>query len=269
MMAIGAVIGLLLAAPIYLAYRLLRWLWKTVVSKLLRSVVFVVSIIFVTPVVLVTAGIPWLGKWFLELKDRTTSFVLGVVELPKLGEELQDVRGMMIRVLVEVDDPEPKHNEPETYREELREIRKNGESKLNTGETVLSLSLGALMLVSQFWQLGIFQVSFYGAAAEFVIQAGLFVIAVSIGYRVAVMDLLSFSGKEELQCLKEFDVAVSYQRGVCSVVFIQHLMSMVVLVAVLTKLKKDLAEDLLRIHYSGTSYRETMREGWRRLNETE
>lgn len=260
-------IGVFVGTPIVLTYKLSRWLWQSVFSKILKAVMFVVSMILVTPIVFVTAGIPRLGAWVSELKARATSIVTRLLQLPKLGEELQDIRGMMIRVLVEVDDPEPEHSEPEPYREELREIREKGEVRLNTGETVLSLSLGALMLVSQIQQLGIFQINFYGAAAEFVIQVGLFIIAVSIGYRVTVMDFLSFSGEEEFQSLKEMDVAVSYQRGVCSVAFIQHLMSMVVLVAILTKLKKDLAEDLLRIHYSGTSYRDTMKEGWRRLNE--
>lgn len=267
--AVAVVIGFFIGTPIVLAYKLSRWIWQAVFSKILKAVIFLGSMTIVTPVVFVTAGIPRLGAWFSEQKDRVTSIVTRLIELPKLGEELQDIRGMMIRVLVKVDDPKPEHSEPEPYQEELREIRKKGESRLNTGETVLSLSLGALMLVSQIWQLGIFQISFYGTAAEFVIQAGLFVIAVSIGYRVAVMDFLSFSGGEEFQSLKEMDVAVSYQKGVCSVAFIQHLMSMVFVVAVLSKLKKDLAEDLLRIHYAGTSYRETMKEGWRRLNETQ
>lgn len=208
-------------------------------------------------------------KWFLKLKGWVIALVTALVELPKLGKELRDVRAMMIRVLVEVDDPEPDLSEPEPYQKKLRRIRKSGENRLNTGETMLSLSLGALMLISQIWEMGIFQVNFFGVVAEFVIQVGLLVIAVSIGYRLIVMDFLSFSGDEDFHSLKEMDVAVSYQKGVCSVAFVQHLMSMIVLVAVLSRLKKDLAEDLLRIHYSGLSFYKTMREGWRRLNETQ
>lgn len=267
LMAIGVTIGLFVIGPVYLAYKLLQWIWKVVVSKILKTIVFVLSILVITPIVFVTAGIPWIGKSFLKLKGWVITIVTALIELPKLGKELRDVRGMMIRVHVEVDDPEPELSDPEPYQKKLRRIRKNGENKLNTGETVLSLSLGALMLISQIWEVGIFQISLFGVVAEFVIQVGLLVIAVSIGYRVAVMDLLSFSGDEDFHSLKEMDVAVSYQRGVCSIAFVQHLMSMMVLVAVLSKWKKDLAEDLLMIHYSGRSFYKTMKEGWKRLNE--
>ena len=268
-MAIGAAIGLFVIGPIYLAYKFLQWLWNAAVSKVLKAVIFILSILLITPIVFVTAGIPWIGNGILKLKDSVIALVTALVELPNLGKELRDVRAMMIRILVEVDDPEPELSEPEPYRKKLRNIRKNGENRLNTGETVLSLSLGALMLMSQVWEIGIFQVNFFGVVAEFVIQLGLLVIAVSIGYRVAVMDFLSFSGDEDFHSLKEMDVAVSYQRGVCSVAFVQHLMSMIVLVVVLSRLKKDLAEDLLRIRYSGLSFYKTMREGWRRLNEVQ
>lgn len=268
-MAIGAVIGFSIIGPIFLVYIFLRWLWKAVVSKVLKAVIFILWILLITPIVLVTAGIPWIGNGFLKLKGWVIALVTALVELPKLGKELRDVRAMMIRVLVEVDDPEPDLSEPEPYQKKLRRIRKSGENRLNTGETMLSLSLGALMLISQIWEMGIFQVNFFGVVAEFVIQVGLLVIAVSIGYRLIVMDFLSFSGDEDFHSLKEMDVAVSYQKGVCSVAFVQHLMSMIVLVAVLSRLKKDLAEDLLRIHYSGLSFYKTMREGWRRLNETQ
>lgn len=267
LMAIGAAIGLFVIGPIYLAYKSLQWLWNAAVSKVLKAIIFILSIFLITPIVFVTAGIPWIGNSILKLKDSVIALVTALVELPNLGKELRDVRAMMIRILVEVDDPEPELSEPEPYRKKLRSIRKNGENRLNTGETMLSLSLGALMLMSQVWEMGIFQVDFFGVVAEFVIQLGLLVIAVSIGYRVAVMDFLSFSGDEDFHSLKEMDVAVSYQRGVCSVAFVQHLMSMIVLVAVLSRLKKDLAEDLLRIRYSGLSFYKTMREGWRRLNE--
>lgn len=269
LIAIGAAIGLFVIGPIYVAYRFLQWAWKVAVSKALKAMIFILWILLISPIVFVTAGIPWIGNGLLKFKDWVITLVTALVKLPKLGKELRDVRAMMIRVLVEVDDPEPELSEPEPYRKELRSIRKNGENRLNIGETMLTLSLGALMLISQIWEMGIFQVNLFGVVAEFVIQAGLLVIAVSIGYRVAIMDFLSFSGDEDFHSLKEMDVAVSYQKGVCSVAFVQHLMSMIVLVAVLSRLKKDLAEDLLRIRYSGLSFYKTMREGWRRLNEAQ
>ena len=269
LMAIGFAIGLFVIGPVYVAYKLLQWIWRVVVSKILKTIVFLLWILLITPIVFVTAGIPWIGKGFLKLKDWVIALVAALVELPKLGKELRDVRGMMIRIHVEVDDPEPELSDPEPYEKKLRSIRKNGENKLNTGETMLSLSLGALMLISQIWEIGVFQISLFGVVAEFVIQVGLLVIAVSIGYRVAVMDFLSFSGDEDFHSLKQMDVAVGYQRGVCSIAFFQHLMSMIVLVAVLSKWKKDLTEDLLRLHYSGLSFYKTMKEGWKRLNEAQ
>ena len=174
---------------------------------------------------------------------------------------------MMVEIVAEQDERTPEYESENRYQDELVRAKERGKEILSTGESVLSLFIGGGLLVSQVYGFKLNRSNFYGFTASVAIQIGLFVVAVSILYRVSILDFLSFTGDEELSSIDEFDAALSYQKGITRVRFLQLLTFMFVLAMKLSNANRETVRATLALYYDNdTTFLESMTFAWEQLS---
>lgn len=229
----GLVYGMILLAP-----KLAVGLLKAALIAVISAVLFLIY--------LVTYVVPYVGKragrWDESLKDGvvTSYFVV----------QVRRMRGIMVQIVAEEDDRDLDFKDPEKYRMALAQAKQDAKKRLETGETLLSILLGTALLVSKVTGIDLLQASISGISLDLLIEGWLLVITVSIIYRSSVLEFLAYSSDEEFDSLDAMDAALSYQKGVSLVGFVQGLMFLVVFTAAISKVKYSLIEDVLRAKYA-------------------
>lgn len=191
-----------------------------------------------------TTGLPRLGKRILWL-DK---LLLNATNL-NLVDNLEFARATMIGAIVDESEIEPQYSSIKPYREEFDKVKKEGVEMLSVGDTILSISLGGLLLISQVYRLGIFQIDIYGRTAAVIIQIGLFILTLSILYRMFILDFLTFDGGEEFESVEEVDVSLDYQRAVSRIAIVQSLMVLMLFALQISSVNRRIVESTLRFHY--------------------
>lgn len=263
-LAIAVVISLPLAALLllYKAFLIVLRGFGFIFQRLIKSVIFLVYGTVLTAVVGLSYPVPFIGRRAIKLKDRFTE----LIGIPGLVEELRFTRKMMVEIIEEQDERPLEHDTVGDYRDELRHVKKNGKEVLSAGESALSFVLAGLLSVSQIFRLGLFNVDLYGWAAAVLIQIGLIIVAISVVYRMYLMDFLAFNGDEEFSTIEQMDIALSYQKGVTKLAIVEHGMFMVLLVSALSDVDREIVRTALSYYYGDeTSFFETMQFAWKLL----
>lgn len=229
----GLIHGLILLTP-----KLAVGVLKAVLIAVLSAVLALVYLItYVVPYVGERAG-----KWEKSLKDGVIASYFAV--------QVRRMRGIMVRIVAEEDDRDLSFKDPERYRAELIRVKQDAKNRLETGETVLSILLGAALLTAKLTGVKLLQTSIFSIPLDLLVEGWLLVIAVSIIYRSSALEFLAYSSDEEFDSLDAMDAALSYQKGVSLVGFVQGLMFLLVLAAAISKVKYSLVEDALRARYT-------------------
>lgn len=267
-----AVVGLAITLPIVLGIKAVHMvfvLFKLVESlawMLLRAgakfIVFIAVTAVVSIIIAASYFVPHIGR----VVQTANKAVRDNLDTTALLTELRHTRRMMIEIIADQDDRSPKLSSEDQYREELVRVVDDGTRALGAGEGMLSLTIGGTLLISQIYDYQLFQAVSYGVSVASLIQFGLFVIAVSVLYRVSLLDFLAFSGNEEFASLAEMDVALTYQQAISRVGFIQHLMFLVVFGLRLMSADRRIVRLALSLRYNvDTTTQEWIQALWQEL----
>jgi len=174
--------------------------------------------------------------------------------------EAEAIRDMLVQTQLEIDDEPPEFDSEEEYREKLEEVPKKAKNRLETGEWMLSVVIGGMLLIMQRENVQVVQDTVLGLSLGSMVQWGLFLVALSITYRVAILDLLAFERDEDFSSLQEMDIAFSYQK----MVSLSGLPSLLTFFMVIAKYFSNLSLDTVHSavrddHVKGKSVLETMR----------
>jgi hypothetical protein len=252
----------------YLAYHLIRaiayigWAFARPIGK---SIAFAVIAVILATITAVSSFVPHVGNAVQSLSERLKR----PFSSSKWAEENRFTRGMMVKIVAQEDDRTPEYEKEEQYEEKLVQVREEGKRRLAVGESALSLCIGGLLLISQVTGFSLFQTRVLGLTAAHGIQAALFLLAISILYRVSLLNFLAYTGDEEFDSIPEMDVALSYQKAVSRVLFIQILGVLLVLAMVTVNTDRELIQSVLRDYYSGNSLLGALRTGydeWKQQN---
>ena len=193
-------------------------------------------------------------KIFVRNSPVTSYFVMR-------SEKMRDI---MVEIVSEDDSQDLDFDKPEQYREELTSVKEDGKKRLETGETVLSISLGAILLGMSIAGLELLEATIWGYSATFLIQIWLLSITVSIVYRTTALEFLAFSSDDPFDSLERMDAALGYQKGVSLVGFAQGLTFFVMFTAAISGVKYDTIRAVLRAKYTDKPW---VSLAWKRLKE--
>lgn len=230
---VGLLHGLVLATP-------------TVVRGALKVSVVGVSLVALVTVYVITFVVPYIGQYTLKIQSRLESSIS-----TSLLDRALSLRQIMVQIAAKHNDRDLGFKEYDQYREELTRVKQRGKTRLDTGETVLSVVLSAILLGGTVSGVDIFQQTIYQYSVSTVIEIWLLIIAVSIIYRSTVLDLIAYSGDAEFESLDEMDAALSYQKGVSLHGYFLVLASGLLLAFMSTRISDNLMEELLEKKYTG------------------
>jgi hypothetical protein len=256
-----------LAALVEFAITLLSTVAEAVISLLsmlvvgfLKSVVISTLVTLLGLIYLISFVVPHVGDRAQSLKE----LVRGSLVTSYLVLQSEKMRDIMIEIVAEEDSRDLDFDNPEQYREELTSIKKDGKKRLETGESVLSISLGAVLLGINISGLELLEATIWGYSATFLIQIWLLAITVSIVYRTTALEFLAFSSDDRFDSLEQMDAALGYQKGVSLVGFAQGLTFFVVFTAAISRVKYDLISAALRAKYTDKPW---VSLAWKQLKE--
>lgn len=213
---------------------------------LLKTVLIAITSAVLVLVYSITYLVPYAGEkaksWEEPLKDGMVASYFAI--------QVRKMRGIMVRIVAEEDDRNLDFKDAERYRAELAWVKQDAKNRLEAGETLLSILLGAVLLAAKLTGVKLLQVSIYGIPLDLLIEGWLLVIALSIIYRSSTLEFLAYSSDEGFDSLDAMDAALSYQKGISLVGFVQGLMFLLVFVAAISKVKYSLVEDALRARYT-------------------
>lgn len=250
-----------ISTPAGIIAGILRSLPK-IVTALLKAIIALLMFFLLTGIYLITIVVPLVGgrtnKLYKLFGNRLEESSLVV----RAGE----MRGMMIEIVAEHNDRELNFNSEKEYQEELDNIKKKSKNRLETGETILSLSLGFVLLVAQLLQVELFQFHIFGFPTPILIEMYLLLIAISIIYRVSILDFLAYSSEAQFETLEEADVALAYQKAVSLVSFIQGLIVFLYFAYAISRVRYTTLKWILkRKHGENLGIRSWLPMAWRRL----
>ncbi|TKX47994.1 hypothetical protein EXE49_16910 [Halorubrum sp. ASP121] len=166
---------------------------------------------------------------------------------------------MMIDIIVDVDDIETKLEKEGEYRDEFIRVKESGKNKLSFGEYTLSLSIGILLIITQALSILPFGTTIRGIPFSLGIEVGLVLIAVSITYRIMIIEHLCYSGDEQFDSLEKMDVALSYQKSIANVGIAQFLSFLVYFGMYISDVDTDILKPILKRYYRDDDYIDAMR----------
>lgn len=229
---VGVIVGLVLLIPKF-------------IIGLMKALLTVTLFVILSIVYVITYIVPFAGK-----KTRVAQeWASQNYHYSRIVHQTQLYRRMMVRIVAEHDNRSLVSSNPDFYREELSRVKNDSKNRLDSGETALSISLGILLLGSQITGYEIFQATYHGFPILILIDFWLLAIAFSIIYRVSILEVLAFPEDEDFETLEELDAALSYQKGVSLVEFVQGLMFVMVFVAAITNVKYETVEEVLEAKY--------------------
>ena len=260
---------LLVKAMAYCVFILLALMYiiaslgKTFVKASLKSAMFIALIIPIIIAFLVSTLLPFLGAGTQTLNQRISQYLPS----SNLAEEAQAARKIMIEIIVEIDDRNPRFEKEDTYRDEIDTLQTTGEERLRIGESILSICIGGLLLISQSYRLALFDLEIFGHPIGLPIQASLYLLALSAIYRIAILDILSITPEEDFSSLEEFDVALSYQEGISKAGSIKFFAFVLALGMYISDVNRGLMRGVLKVRYDDEAARfDWVEEAWNRLN---
>lgn len=218
----------------------------TAARGVLKALVVGALLIVLFFVYLFTFIVPHVGQYTLKFRDRLE----GIISTSLLDRALA-LREIMVDIIVKHDDRELDFESQDQYRKELNRVKQQGKTRLDTGETVLSVALGAVLIGGTVSGVDIFSQSIYRYSVGTLIEIWLLVIAVSIIYRSTILELIAYSTDAEFQSLDEMDAALSFQKGVSLHGFFQGLVSGVFLAFGAISVPDKLMKELLEMKYTG------------------
>jgi len=226
----------------------------------LKFVVISTLVILLGVMYLISFVVPHVGDRAQSLKGHIRSSLV-ISNLVLQSEKMRDI---MIEIVAEEDSRDLDFDNPEQYREELTSVKEDGKRRLETGESVLSISLGAVLLGMNIVGLELLEATILGYSATFLIQIWLLAITVSIVYRTTALEFLAFSSDDTFDSLERMDAALGYQKGVSLVGFAQGLTFCVMFTAAISRVKYDIINTALRAKYTDKPW---VSLAWKQLRE--
>lgn len=229
----GVVYGTILVAP-------------KILVGVMKAIIVTVTAIILALIYLTTYIVPYLGEKAGGWKESITN---GAAVL-HFTIQVRRMREIMVNIVAEEDDRDLNFEDPQKYRTELKRVKQDAKNRLETGETLLSILLGVVLLSANVAGVRLLQSSIYDIPVQLLIEGWLLVIAVSIIYRSFALEFLAYSSEEDFDSMNTMDAALSYQKGISLVGILQGLMFLLVFVAAISRVKFDLIEDALRAKYT-------------------
>ncbi|WP_435346052.1 hypothetical protein [Haloarchaeobius sp. HRN-SO-5] len=237
-----------------------------VVKGLVKGVGTVFLAVILGAVYLLTWVVPSIGGRIQRIRYWIDDGLI----VSHFDSEARRLRGILVEIAAESDDREIEFDDPERYRTELSEVKEDAKTRLEDGETALSILLGAVLITAKVAGIQIFEIRLYGIPASLLVETWLLVIAVSIIYRVSIMDFLAYSPNHEFKSVKEMDTALAYQKAVCIVSVVQGLTLVMIFVYSVSNVRTSIVKSVLRNVYSdGMAARDWLPMAWRMLREND
>jgi flagellar biosynthesis protein FliQ len=228
----GIVTGLILSIP-------------KLTKAVLKSLTFVFLSIITGILYLITFVVPFIGEYIIDFRKAVKSRP----PTSNIISKTRVIRGMMVEIAAEHGEGDLDFEEPERYREELSTVKQKAKLRLGAGETVISLTLGAILTIGSITNFNPFNIRFSGYSVSILVQILVLMLTVSIIYRMTILELLSYSNDAEFSSLPEMDAALAYQKGVALIDRVQALTTLAVYLMIATKVKKETLRTVLTAKY--------------------
>lgn len=227
----------------------------------MKTTVVSVIALFVAAVYVLSSVVPFIGRWTAPVEStlRDQLYSRG------LESQVNRFRSLLVDITAENKSREPKFETVDEFRDELETVKEAGKRRLERGETVLSLGLGAALLGGQAAGVDVLRASLYGIGVLFVVEVWLLMIAGSVLYRATVLEMLSYPRDVELESVKEFDAALSYQKAVTQANFVQILLLLVAVVQALGNYREDLVRSGVEEAHGGLNISEVVAFLWHKI----
>lgn len=206
------------------------------VKGVLKATVVSAVVLPVAALYVLSSIVPFIGRWTAPVESTLRDWLYS----RGVERRVDWFRRLLVENVVEDGSQDPEFNTANEYRDELEAVKKEGKRRLERGETMLSLGLGAALLGGQVAGVEVLRASLYGVGVLFVVEVWLLAIAGSVLYRVAVLEVLSYSREVEFESVEKFDAALSYQRAVTQLSFIQILLLLVAVIQALGNYQESL-----------------------------
>lgn len=182
----------------------------------LRWVKKILIILPVWVIYILSFPVPLLGR--INLNQKVTRSISRFY----VRDHIETARGVIVSAFSDLIETE--ENREEEFREELRQLRTQAESRLQQGEVLLSLLFGGALLIAQvinpskaLWQSEGFPISS-------AVQVYALLVVMSVLYRSAFLDMMAYEGSEEFDSVTELDAATTFQKGLLNVPIIPMLL---------------------------------------------
>lgn len=239
------VITALLLAAVFAIFNLL----PNMIIGLVKGIAILFVLFIEVVIYLITSVVPYVGKKASPLHH----YIDGKLHSAGLVDRIKIMREIVVDVIAEADERTLQFETEGEYREELQRVKQEAKTKLDRGESALSLSLGFVLILSQLSDIQLLHSSIKGISGSNLIELYLLLIATSIIYRVSILEYLTYTSEAQFNSIREFDVALSYQKGVCFTNVVQALMPVLVISFAILNVDRDLIKDVLLKKYSEDS----------------
>jgi len=245
-------IGYAIATPIVvvftsvgIVYGVLKYIYgvlKRLAGRLLKAGLFIGTALTLVVVIILTWPVRRIGKAGASVIGASTQ----IVRQNALKQEAAFARRSLVEIMGQ-DNREIEFDTIAEYKTAIEEAKQSGNAHLSLGEGILTIAVGTLLLISQYYRLNLFGSILFGIRAGYIVQALLLALAISVAYRILMLRLLSFTGEETFSTLSEADVALKLQRGVSHIGFIMMYMFLIALALSLARVSRELIRESLEM----------------------
>ncbi len=220
--------------------------------------------------------IPFIVAVSIHLITLPVTFVRGVVERAdrlirnnewvqssRLIDRAEKMRNSLVGIGADLSEDQPKYEHPSRYREDLSELSENTQHWLDTSTSLLTIPATIVLILVQLSGNSPSYDVYERIGVLTVINIWMVMISILVIVRRWTVDLLAYSGDEEFESLEEMDVALEYQKAVCSLAFVQSCLVTLWFSQLLMPDKFRIALPVIRRYHSeNLSVAETVSEAW-------
>lgn len=187
---------------------LLAWMLIKRIPRVLAFIIWAIALpllfLATLPASIVGTSVKKSKPWFRD-KSRAIN----------PNDELHLLRETFVEILAKQEDRDDHLlDTEEEYRERIGTIPDITKARLETGEMIISIIVAGGVLLAQFQGVSFIHFSFGTVSVMMLIQLYLLLLAVSILYRVTLLDIASYDGTENLDGREQWNAAYRFQSAI-------------------------------------------------------
>ncbi|TKX72180.1 hypothetical protein [Halorubrum sp. GN11GM_10-3_MGM] len=218
-----------------LGYLLLLILRATLKTAVVGGTMIGIVVLFLStlPAAIFGSVIQSLSNWTQKFQNTSKS------------TQASKIRDSFVQIVAEYDEREPRFESEEEYRKKIVEVPESTKSKLENGELVLSLSVASILIILQHQGIPIDSIDFAGGSVTLLIDEYLVILAISVLYRISIIDWLSYDRSADFDNPEMWDAAYGYQRAVTFTTAASVLMLFFIVTLTVVKAPFRMVEEVL------------------------